>query len=163
MNVPSFVREKLLTRPSVVSVQMRCHFSTQNVKSAIALLATQTDTVRCWLLEESSVKLSWQIRTSDTGIRVPIGADGRQDIPARKRRCVLRWQWIFSKLFWKARNVRNNGKEGKNVFVRSSLGGNLFSRKEFDVLERRDVRSRLELQLLLHDRPTIKRRDLRAI
>lgn len=74
--------------PSVVNVQMRCHFSTQNVKSAIALLATQTDTVRCWLLEESSVKLSWQIRTSDTGIRVPIGADGRQDIPARKRRCV---------------------------------------------------------------------------
>lgn len=74
----------------------------------------------------------------------------------------VRRQWIFLKLFSKARNGRNNGKEEKNV-VRSSLGGNLFSRKEFDVLERRDVRSRLELQLLLHDRSAIKRRDLRAI
>lgn len=72
----------------------------------------------------------------------------------------LRWQWILLKLFSKARNGRNNGKEEKKV-VRSSLGGNLFSRKEFDVLERRDVRSRLEL--LLHDRSAIKRRDLRAI
>lgn len=59
--------------PSVVSAQMYRHFSTQNVKSANAPLATQTDIVRCWLLEESWVKLSWQIRTLDTGIRVRIG------------------------------------------------------------------------------------------